>query len=246
MDNANQDREFQGVWIPKEIWLNEELTLQEKVLLVEIKSLDNEEGCYASNKHFEEFLGVGERRVQTIIQGLVKRRYLTSTFKYKEGTKEIEKRTLRIDKVKFFGIDGGGNIPNEVVNKTTPPSEQKCTTPNEQNCTRGGEEKCAVNNTIYKKKKKEKTEFDVLIEKYTANEKLRNTLYEFIKSRKAIKKPATTEALKRILKRLDGLAASDNDKLAILGESIMNGWAGVFPLKKEISKQNTSWEEGYF
>jgi hypothetical protein len=240
VDNSGQERDFQGVWIPKEIWLNEELTIQEKALLVEIKSLDNEVGCYAKNKHFMEFLGVGERRIQLIIQGLIKRGYLTSTFKYKEGTKEIEKRTLKVDKVKYFGIQKGENIPNEVVNKSTPP-------PGEESCTTPGEEKFAVSNTIYiKKKKKEKSEFDIVIEKYTVNEKLRNVLYEFIKSRKAIKKPATTEALKRILKKLDGLTTSDDEKIAILGESIMNGWAGVFPLKKETSKKNSDWEEGYF
>ena len=30
------DRDFKGVWIPKEIWLSENLSLMEKVLFVEI------------------------------------------------------------------------------------------------------------------------------------------------------------------------------------------------------------------
>ena len=239
MDNSNQERDFQGVWIPKEIWLNEELTLQEKALLVEIKSLDNEVGCYAKNKHFIEFLGVGERRIQLIIQGLIKRGYLTSTFKYKEGTKEIEKRTLRVNKAKYFGIQKGENITNGVVNKSTPP-------PGEQSCTTPGEQKCVVSNTINNKKEKRKTEFDILIEAYTANEKLKNTLYEFLKARTAIKKPATTEALRRILKKLDTLATSDDKKIDIIGESIMNGWSGIFPLKNEVTKQNSNLVEEYF
>ena len=41
-------RDFKGIWIPKEIWLSEQLSLMEKVLFVEIHSLDNEDGCYAS------------------------------------------------------------------------------------------------------------------------------------------------------------------------------------------------------
>jgi len=36
------ERNFKGIWIPKEIWLNEKLSLQEKVFLVEIASLDND------------------------------------------------------------------------------------------------------------------------------------------------------------------------------------------------------------
>jgi len=39
------DRDFKGVWIPKDIWLSENLSLMEKVLFVEIHSLDNERGC---------------------------------------------------------------------------------------------------------------------------------------------------------------------------------------------------------
>jgi len=138
---------FQGVWIPKEIWLNEKLTLQEKVLLVEIKSLDNANGCFAKNKHFMEFLGVGERRIQLIIKNLIANGYITSSFKYKEGTKEIEQRILRVNNEKFFGINQGDNTSNEVVKENTPPSEQNCTPPGEQNFVPPGEEKFAVSNT---------------------------------------------------------------------------------------------------
>jgi len=48
-------RDFKGIWIPKEVWLSEELSLMEKVLFVEIHSLDNERGCFASNKYFGDF-----------------------------------------------------------------------------------------------------------------------------------------------------------------------------------------------
>jgi hypothetical protein len=35
-----ENRDFKGVWIPKEIWINTDLSIIEKVLLVEIDSLD--------------------------------------------------------------------------------------------------------------------------------------------------------------------------------------------------------------
>lgn len=50
------ERDFKGIWIPKEIWLNTHLTMNEKLFLVEIDSLDNEKGCFASNDYFAEFL----------------------------------------------------------------------------------------------------------------------------------------------------------------------------------------------
>ena len=89
------ERNFKGVWISKEIWLSEDLTLQEKVFLVEICSLDNEEGCYASNTYFSEFFGISKNRVSIVINSLVKKGYLTSILIYKEGTKQILKRVLK-------------------------------------------------------------------------------------------------------------------------------------------------------
>lgn len=64
-----ENRDFKGVWIPKEIWLHEELSALEKVFLAEISSLDNG-GCYASNEYFSEFLGVGVATVTRMIKHL--------------------------------------------------------------------------------------------------------------------------------------------------------------------------------
>ena len=55
------ERDFKGVWIPREIWLSEELSLMEKILFVEIHSLDNERGCFASNQYFADFFGMSDR-----------------------------------------------------------------------------------------------------------------------------------------------------------------------------------------
>ena len=63
-------RDFKGIWIPKEVWESNELSIMEKVLFVEIHSLDNERGCYASNRYFSEFFGVSERQIQNVIAAL--------------------------------------------------------------------------------------------------------------------------------------------------------------------------------
>ena len=57
------NREFKGVWIPKEVWIDDKLTWMEKLFLTEIDSLDNEKHCFASNKYFEEFLILSNGRV---------------------------------------------------------------------------------------------------------------------------------------------------------------------------------------
>ena len=72
-------RDFKGIWIPKDIWESEQLSIMEKVLFVEIHSLDNERGCYASNRYFSEFFSVSERQIQTHIAALKTKGFVTVT-----------------------------------------------------------------------------------------------------------------------------------------------------------------------
>jgi len=76
-----ENRDFKGVWIPKEIWLNTDLSIIEKVLLVEIDSLDNSDrGCFASNEYLAKFVQLSEGRVANIIVDLKKRGFIIQLF----------------------------------------------------------------------------------------------------------------------------------------------------------------------
>ena len=72
MKKPTQDtnRQFKGVWIPKEIWLDNEITWMEKLLLTEINSLDNEDGCIASNQYFARFFRVSPRQISKYVSRL--------------------------------------------------------------------------------------------------------------------------------------------------------------------------------
>ena len=74
-------RDFKGVWIPKEIWLSDKLSLMEKVLFVEIHSLDNERGCFASNRYFAGFFSVSERQIQNHLASLKEKGFITVTMR---------------------------------------------------------------------------------------------------------------------------------------------------------------------
>lgn len=89
------NRDFKGIWIPKNIWLNAELSALEKVLLAEIESLDGGEGCIATNQYFASFLGVSKSWVSKLISGLEKKKFITLELVYKRGKKEIDKRIIR-------------------------------------------------------------------------------------------------------------------------------------------------------
>lgn len=90
-------RNFEGIWIPRNIWLSEKLTLQEKAFLVEIKSLDNEDGCFASNEYFSKFFQLSKSRCSEVINKLKKKRLIEVHLAYKDGSKSIERRTIRVN-----------------------------------------------------------------------------------------------------------------------------------------------------
>lgn len=87
------------------------------------------------------------------------------------------------------------------------------------------------------KNKKRKSFEDVFLENQCSKE-LENTLKDFIDMRKTIKKPMTTKALELLLKNLERLTNLEEEKIAILNQSIEHGWQTVYPLKNNNSNQN--------
>ena len=92
------NRAFKGVWISKEIWLAKDLGWSEKLLLVEIDSLDGEQGCFASNEYLANFFGLSKDRISKMVSSLKKKGYITVQVFYKEGTKQIDKRVIRLNR----------------------------------------------------------------------------------------------------------------------------------------------------
>jgi biotin operon repressor len=73
---AESKREFKGVWFPAQIWLDERLTALEKIILIEIDSLDGEDGCYASNEYLAGFCQCSQTKVSSAISKLKKLGYV--------------------------------------------------------------------------------------------------------------------------------------------------------------------------
>lgn len=71
------------------------------------------------------------------------------------------------------------------------------------------------------------------------------TLDDFKEFRKKIKKPLTPKAEQLLLSKLNNLASDDTTKIAILEQSILNGWQGVFPLKEDRQQQQPVKETAY-
>ena len=78
------------------------------------------------------------------------------------------------------------------------------------------------------KKEEERTIDDVISEQV---EKLKIPLRNYVRMRKAIKKPLTTYGLELAIKKLQRLSDNYNEQIEIINQSVMNSWQGLFPLK---------------
>ena len=88
-----------------------------------------------------------------------------------------------------------------------------------------------------KEEKKGKTNFDTILSESGFNEITKDRLKDFIRMRKAIKKPLTDRALELTIKRLKKISNSEEEIQMILDNSIINSYQGVFPLKEEQKKE---------
>lgn len=86
------------------------------------------------------------------------------------------------------------------------------------------------------KVKKEKS-LDEVIENQPLS--IQQPLREFVKMRKAIKKPITTHGLELAVKKLHELAKTESEAVAVIEQSVMNSWQGFFALKK--GRAETDW-----
>jgi hypothetical protein len=131
------DRDFKGVWIPKEIWLEHQLTWMEKLFLTEINSLDNADGCFAGNKYFSEFFKLSPHRCSEIINQLVQKEYLAAVYERKGC--QIVRRILRVSHIgiREMSRTHSGNVTtpidisvkdnNILINNTNNKNKEKIT-----------------------------------------------------------------------------------------------------------------------
>lgn len=60
---------------------------------------------------------------------------------------------------------------------------------------------------------------------------------EFILYRKEIKAPMTEHAVKLLIGQLQKLSSDPDEQIEILRQSIVNGWKGIFSLKKAVKNR---------
>jgi Helix-turn-helix domain len=141
--------------IPANVRYDEDLSPNAKLLYGEITALTNAEGyCWATNKYFADLYKVSKVSISKWVKQLIEKGYISSEIIYKENSKEILHRYIRI----------GGEGHKEKFN--TPSEEKFMTSPTKVN--EGHKEK--FNTPIKEKFKDNNTGFNTTLN-ITSNNK---------------------------------------------------------------------------
>lgn len=94
--NENERPSYFAV-ISADVRYDKRLRANEKLLYGEITALCNKTGeCWASNKYFADLYGVTTQAVSKWVTNLRQCGYISVSIQYKDGTKEIDKRTIKL------------------------------------------------------------------------------------------------------------------------------------------------------
>ncbi len=180
-----------------------------------------------SLQYLADWTNSTKQGVMKNLKSLEEKGYIVKTEKYINGVKFCEYYATKL---------------NEVLNKVEGGMQQsliggvKQSLPNNLSL-----DNTSINTNDKKERKKEST-YEALIDTLIADEKVKATVYEFIKMRKLIKKPLTDFALKRILNKLLKISSDPKVQIAVLEKSIMNNWQDIYEPqenKKAVNQNST-------
>lgn len=199
--------------IPANVRYDKRLTPNAKLLYGEITALCNEKGfCWATNGYFTKLYGVSKQSVSSWVKSLADAGYIKVDIERDPNTKEILHRYIRI--IEY-------------------PIKENLNTPIKENLKENNTNKNNTNN----KKVSVKSEIEKIEEP-----KLREAVENFVQMRKEIKSPITANGLKLAMSKLKHMSSSLDGQVAILNQSTMNSWKGLFELKNDTKGGSGSGE----
>jgi len=214
------EREFKGVWIPKEVWLHPELTLTEKALLAEIDSFTGDgKAFYKSNETIQ-------------IEYKVSRPTISKAFKKLEGMGFIKiefdgrrrKVTYQADRKIFTGRR------KEIYGQTVKnfPADRKNST--------------SINTT--KEQVKEQSKEEAIVLPWTSDT-FSHIWEEWKEDRRErkIKKYTRRGELAALHKLHNETNGDEQQAIEAIQLAIANQWQGIFPRPKKASPKSPSRDE---
>ena len=243
MEETTLHRGYYAI-IPATIRYDKNITPNAKLLYAEITTLCNEKGyCWASNAYFAELYGVSKTSVSNWISSLQKNGYICVDMIYKENSKEIQNRYIRIlnDPMKeiLTGYERNLQYPmkenftdnTKIINNKKEYTSKDETPPKSK----------PIIETTTKKTKKAKDIVTMrgMINAFTQNEDIREKLLEYFNIR--LKKGLQPNQWQIILDDLRNFAG-DSASIALdkINGAIAGGYMQIIAVWEKDKKNNFS------
>lgn len=221
---ADQQREFKGIWIPREVWLDSKLNALDKVIFAEIDSFSSSgKVCFQNNATIAEFCQCSESKVSKTVSKLIDLGYIRCV------SFDGRKRYLQSCLVNFTTLDSKKSEAAE-QNLLFPPNTNKPTsksTVTPYNPPEGEQPK-----PKRKRKSDSAEEVEAAIKAFGYPESTNERLREWLEVRNAKRTPNTVSAIQKCIKTLPDMARKSNLGIdAYLDQVIMRGWAAFYEIK---------------
>ena len=208
---------FTGVWIPREVFQLESLSPTAKFVYGIVDSLDNEDGCYASNGYLAVSLGLADRQIRNLLKELDDANLIIRT---EVNGHRVIRTVEKIALTDALTQRGGNKLPRGRQKIATGGGNKLPTYIKEDNI----EDKDTRNSAPIVKS-------NMPFESKTFSD----TWFNWLDYRKQIKKPmkpATIEAQWRQF-----ILWGEQKSIDSIKQSITNGWTGLFEPKYNNTKQ---------
>lgn len=224
--------------IPANIRYDKNLKPNEKLLYGEITALCDKNGyCWATNNYFAELYEVHKNTIGTWINHLKELGYIDVVIIYKDRTKEIDKRIIKINTTR------DKHPINEIIDtyqsKDCYPINKKIDTPINEII-----EGNNTSNEYYKNNKKEKNikkEKETFLNEIKDSE-FKNILLDWLEYKEEIKDTYKSDkSIKVCYENLLKLSNNNPEEAReIVNQSIANQWRGLFKLQNRNSNETNS------
>ena len=209
---------FTGVWIPKEVFQIATLSPTAKFVYGIVDSLDNEEGCYASNGYLARSLGLAERQIRNLLKELDDLKLIVRA---DHNGQRIIRTVEKVALCSVLAVSVGGN--------KLPRGRQKIA--------RGGGNKLPTYIKEYNKVDKDTPQTpngDMNIPVVGnplpfSSERFSKAWFSWIDYRKEIKKPIKQSTIDFQWRQF--ILWGEEKSIDSINQSITNGWTGLFETK---------------
>ena len=194
----------------------------------------------ANDEYIKKSLKWGTKKILTTKQALKEAGLIDIVQRRKDGKIEgwyikisyiVKQKKIEDIKITVEDIDLSNNSQNQQVDKATSGFQETNALKEYIKCLKKEIE-------MLKKERKKETSYDKIINSMIEDEEVKNSIYEFIKMRKLIKKPMTDRALTMLINKLEKLSSDKDTQIKILEKSILKNWTDIYELKGDNNDGN--------